>query len=78
MLDNIAFPGCLAGNPRAEMREQALALMRRFGIAEPADRLPPQVSGGRQQRAAIARALINGPDVRFALAEEARHQDHPA
>jgi len=66
MLDNIAFPGYLAGRPRSEVRGRALALMRRFGIEGLADRLPSQVSGGQQQRAAIARALINGPDLLLA------------
>ena len=66
ILDNIAFPGYLAGRPRAEARGRALSLMRRFGIDGLADRLPSQVSGGQQQRAAIARALINGPDLLLA------------
>lgn len=66
ILDNIAFPANLAGKPRAEARGRAMALMKRFDIAGLADRLPSQVSGGQQQRAAIARALINGPDLLFA------------
>ena len=66
ILDNIAFPAYLAGKPRAEARGRAMALMKRFDIAGLADRLPSQVSGGKQQRAAIARALINGPDLLFA------------
>jgi putative ABC transport system ATP-binding protein len=66
ILDNIAFPGYLAGKPRSGVRERALALMRKFDIAGLADRLPSQVSGGQQQRAAIARALINEPDLLFA------------
>ena len=66
ILDNIAFPAYLAGKPRAEARGRAMALMKRFDIAGLADRLPSQVSGGQQQRAAIARALINGPDLLFA------------
>jgi len=66
ILDNIAFPAYLAGKPRAEARGRAMALMKRFDIAGLADRLPSQGSGGQQQRAAIARALINGPDLLFA------------
>ena len=65
ILDNIAFPAYLAGKPRAEARGRAMALMKRFDIAGLADRLPSQVSGGQQQRAAIARALINEPRVLF-------------
>ena len=64
--DNIAVPGYLAGKPRSEVRERVMSLMRKFDIAGFADRLPSQVSGGQQQRAAIARGLINGPDLLFA------------
>lgn len=48
------------------MNEQALSLLHQMGIRAQAGRLPSQVSGGQQQRAAIARALINSPEVIFA------------
>lgn len=66
LLENVAFPGYVAGRSSSEVHKQALSLLRRMGIAEQADRLPSQVSGGQQQRAAIARALINSPEVIFA------------
>jgi glutamate transport system ATP-binding protein len=49
--------------PREEVRERALQLLARVGIAEKADSFPIQLSGGQQQRAAIARALIMNPKI---------------
>jgi putative ABC transport system ATP-binding protein len=46
---------------KAQKQERALALLERVGLADAAQRLPSQVSGGQQQRAAIARALANDP-----------------
>ena len=51
------------GIPKAAAREQAMALLERVGIAEKADRYPAEISGGQQQRAAIARALAMEPKV---------------
>lgn len=47
--------------PKRQRREHALQLLDLVGLADAADRLPSQVSGGQQQRAAIARALANDP-----------------
>lgn len=66
LLENVAFPGYVAGRSKRKIHNQAMKLLERMGIAEQADRLPSQVSGGQQQRAAIARALINSPEVVFA------------
>jgi putative ABC transport system ATP-binding protein len=49
-----------------EVEKKALGLLQMMGIERLADRLPSQVSGGEQQRAAIARALINSPSLVFA------------
>jgi ABC-type histidine transport system ATPase subunit len=49
--------------PRAEVHEQAMALLAKVGIADKADAYPSQLSGGQQQRAAIARALCINPKV---------------
>ena len=67
LLENVVLPG-LAGPNRTNnsVYEDANNLLKRFGISEAANRLPSQVSGGEQQRAAIARALINQPIIIFA------------
>src|ERR1700730_11034689 len=54
--------------PVKERRKRALGLLDRVGLARHADKLPSELSGGEQQRAAIARALANGPAV--VLADE--------
>jgi putative ABC transport system ATP-binding protein len=52
--------------PAAERRARALALLERVGIRDQADKLPVTLSGGEQQRAAIARALANDPPILLA------------
>ncbi|MDR0268645.1 ABC transporter ATP-binding protein [Paenibacillus sp.] len=66
LLENVAFPGYVAGRGKSDVNKEALKLLVRMGIGDQANRLPSQVSGGQQQRAAIARALINSPEVIFA------------
>jgi putative ABC transport system ATP-binding protein len=62
LLDNVVLPMDLAGKyPGAERRERAAELLERVGMADQRYKLPGQVSGGQQQRAAIARALANDP-----------------
>ncbi len=60
--ENVVLPMdfCNMYSPR-ERRERAIALLNKVGIAEQADKLPAALSGGEQQRAAIARALANDP-----------------
>jgi putative ABC transport system ATP-binding protein len=48
---------------KKERRERALGLLDSVGLADQANKLPSMVSGGQQQRAAIARALANDPDL---------------
>ncbi len=62
LLENVMLPMELCGRhtPRAR-RDRAMALLERVGLAEQARKLPAAVSGGQQQRAAIARALANEP-----------------
>jgi len=59
---NVVLPMDFLGKlaPR-QRRERAMQLLERVGLADAAERLPSQVSGGQQQRAAIARALANDP-----------------
>lgn len=62
LLQNVILPMDLAGRYRGrERRERAMALLEQVGLADQAHKLPSQVSGGQQQRAAIARALANDP-----------------
>lgn len=62
LLKNVILPMDFAGKytPR-ERRERAMHLLEIVGLADQADKLPSMVSGGQQQRAAIARALANDP-----------------
>ncbi|MNN14592.1 Lipoprotein-releasing system ATP-binding protein LolD [compost metagenome] len=64
--ENIALPGFIAGKSPREVKKNAIALMQSMDIEMQKHRLPSQTSGGQQQRAAIARALINSPEVIFA------------
>jgi len=62
VLDNITLaPVRVHKRPRAEAREQALALLTRIGLADKADSYPDRLSGGQQQRVAVVRALVNSP-----------------
>jgi putative ABC transport system ATP-binding protein len=67
LLHNVILPMELAGAvPGRERRARALALLDQVGLADQAGKLPSQVSGGQQQRAAIARALANDPPLLIA------------
>ena len=66
LLENVLIAGYLGSRSNPEMEQQALSLLAKLGLAKLKNRLPSQVSGGEQQRASIARALINSPTVLFA------------
>jgi len=66
VVENVELPLLLAGNSHA--RERALERLSSVGLAELADRMPHQISGGQMQRVAIARALVHAP--RILLADE--------
>jgi NitT/TauT family transport system ATP-binding protein len=61
--DNVEYGLKLRGTPRAERREQADRYLKAVGLYEFADRFPKDLSGGMKQRVAIARTLINRPQV---------------
>lgn len=61
--ENIAMPALIAGTPRHEAMEKARKLLEYMGLENRASHRPSQLSGGECQRGAVARALINKPDV---------------
>ena len=65
-LENVCIPGWLAGRNKNEVKEKAEGLLKILGLVNRNENKPNQLSGGEQQRVAVARALINNPDIVFA------------
>jgi lipoprotein-releasing system ATP-binding protein len=65
-LENVCIPGWIAGRKKKEVEEQAAGLLDTLGVGHRKENKPGALSGGEQQRVAVARALINSPDIVFA------------
>ncbi len=65
-LENACIPGWIAGRKRKEVAAEATKLLTALGLASRLDNKPQALSGGEQQRVAVARALINEPKIVFA------------
>ncbi len=62
-LENVSIPGYIARTPRREVEDRARELLDFLGLSDRLDHKPGELSGGEQQRVAVARALINDPQV---------------
>ncbi len=62
-LENVCIPGWIAGTKKKEIIEKATNLLTTLGLSNRLENKPQQLSGGEQQRVAVARALINNPAI---------------
>lgn len=65
-IENVCIPAFIAGMPRAEAEKKAKELLGMLGLGDRITHKPAELSGGEQQRVAVARALINDPALIFA------------
>lgn len=65
IFENVAYCGYEINKNKKEVNKNTLELLKKFGLGEDTDKYPSEVSGGMQQRAAIARALITKPKILF-------------
>ncbi len=62
-LENVCIPGWLGIKKKKEVETRAIELLKMLGLADRMNNKPAELSGGEQQRVAVARALINNPDI---------------
>jgi len=62
-LENVCIPALIAGKSRTEAMERASELLDFLGMSDRLDHKPSQLSGGEQQRVAVARAIVNSPSM---------------
>lgn len=62
-LENVMIPAFIAGMSKKEAKERGMELLQYMGLADRASHKPQELSGGEKQRVAVARALVNKPDV---------------
>ncbi len=66
VLENVKLPMAITGIKKKQMIEMALEVLKKVGLSSKVDRLPDQLSGGEQERVAIARAMVNKPPILLA------------
>lgn len=65
-IENVLIPAIIKGENKRKSKDKALGLLDSLGLADVVDQFPSQLSGGEQQRVAVARASINDPKIIFA------------
>lgn len=65
-VENVCIPGWLLSSNKSDVKNKAIELLNTLGLGHRIENKPAQLSGGEQQRVAVARALINQPDIVFA------------
>ncbi len=65
-IENVCIPGWIAGRSKSQVKKQAEELLHLLGLSHRLENKPNALSGGEQQRVAVARALINQPNIVFA------------
>lgn len=65
-LENVCIPGWIAGRKKKEVEQEAVRLLKALGLENRLENKPQALSGGEQQRVAVARSLINSPSIVFA------------
>lgn len=66
VLENVVLPMAITGLKRKQKEKMAMDVLTKVGLTDKADRLPDQLSGGEQERVAIARAIVNRPPILLA------------